>query len=186
MASLRAMLPTGVPGQYSSYAPVTVVGGVVVVVEPTAVVLVELEVVVVVGDPEVAAAITGDAFAADGGEDTIPVWALLFGYGLHVRLRSLPDTTSVRLMAGSTVRLMAPPVAVKGPTVPGVAGRTRARPVDGTGLGIGALIMMGGAATEAGVAPVASTLRLALPVMAEFPSAAAAPTIALGRTTVDW
>src|ERR1039458_10215866 len=114
MASLRAMLPTGVPGQYSSYAPVTVVGGVVVVVEPTAVVLVELEVVVVVVDPPLAAAITGEALGAVGAALTMPVVALLLGYGVHVRVRSLPDTTSVRLMAGSTVRLMAPPVAVKG------------------------------------------------------------------------
>ena len=123
---------------------------------------------------------------AEGGLLTIPVATLLLGYGVHVRLRSLPDTTNVKAMAGSTVRVMAPPDAVKGPTVPGVEGSTRESPVGGTGLGIGALIVMVGAATAAGVAPVASTLSVAVPVMAEFPSAAAAETMELGRTTVDW
>jgi hypothetical protein len=142
--------------------------------------------VVVVVDPPLASAMIGLSLGAVGASGTMPVGSLLFGYGVHVRSRSLPDTTNVSDMAGSTVRVMAPPEAVKGPTVPGVEGRTRERPVDGTGLGIGALISMGGAATVAGVAPVASTLSVALPVMAEFPSAAAAATIALGRTTVDW
>ena len=98
----------------------------------------------------------------------------------------LPDTTRPSETAGSTVRLMAPPEAVKGPTVPGVEGRTSVRPVDGTGLGMGALMVMVGAATDAGVAPVASTLSVAVPAMAEFPRAAAAETIELGRSTVDW
>jgi len=156
------------------------VGG--VVVELVGGVVVE----VVVVDPPLATAITGDTSAPDGGEDTIPVAALLFGYGVQVRLRSLPDTTNVRAIAGSTVRVTAPPEAVNGPTVPGADGSTRERPVGGTGLGIGALIAIGGAATEAGVAPVASTLSAAVPVMAEFPNAAAAATMALGSDTVDW
>jgi hypothetical protein len=143
-------------------------------------------VVVVVVDPPLATAMTGLAFPSEGGPLTIPVATLLFGYGVQVRLRSLPDTTNVKEIAWSTVRVIAPPEAVKGPTVPGVEGRTKERPVDGTGLGIRALIAMGGAASVAGVAPVASTLIVALPAMAEFPSAAAAETMLLGRTTVDW
>ena len=111
----------------------------------------------------------------------MPLATALFGYGVHVRFRLLPDTTRVRLMAGSTVRLMAPPVAVKGPTVAGVAGRASVIPAAGTGLGMGALIVTGGAVTDAGVAPVASTLSVAVPVIDEFPSAAAAPAMALGR-----
>ena len=136
--------------------------------------------------PADAVAMTGEAFAAVGAVEVIPVGAELLGYGVHVRLRVLPDTTNPSEMAGSTVTVIAPPDAVKGPTVPAVEGRTSDRPVDGTGLGIGALMVMGGAATEAGVAPVASTLRLAVPVMAEFPRAAAADTMELGSSTVDW
>ena len=131
-------------------------------------------------------AITGAALAPAGAVEEMPVGAVLFGYGLQVRLRVLPDTTSASEMAGSTVMLMVPPEAVKGPTVPGVEGRLSVRPVDGTGLGIGALMVIGGAATDAGVAPVASTLTWAVPVMAEFPSAAAADTIELGSDTLDW
>jgi len=159
---------------------VSAVEGVVVGVE-----LVEPEDVVVVPVPAVAVAMTGEAFAAVGADATIPVVSELLGYGVHVRLRVLPDTTNPSEMAGSTVTVMAPPDAVKGPTVPGVEGRFRARPVVGTGLGIGASMVIGGAATEAGVAPVASTLRLAVPVMAEFPRAAAAETMEEGSATTD-
>jgi hypothetical protein len=141
-------------------------------------------VVAVGAAPEVALAMTGDALAAVGAAATMPVAALLFGYGVHVSCRVLPETTSDRATAGSTVRLMAPPVAVKGPTVAGVVGRFSVSPDAGTGLGIGALIVTGGAATDAGVAPVASTLSVAVPVMEEFPRAAAADTMALGSTTV--
>jgi len=141
---------------------------------------------VVVPDPAVAVAMTGDAFAALGADEVIPVVAELLGYGVHVRLRVLPEMTSPSEMAGSTVSVMAPPDAVKGPTVPAVEGRTNDRPDAGTGLGIGALMLIVGAATDTGVAPVASTLRLAVPVMAEFPSAAAADTMELGSRTVDW
>ena len=81
---------------------------------------------------------------------------------------------------------MLPPEAVNGPTVWGVAGSASNRPAEGTGDGIGASIEMEGAATAAGVAPVASTLSAAVPVMAEFPNAAAAPTIEAGRATVVW
>jgi hypothetical protein len=89
-------------------------------------------------------------------------------------------------MAGSTESEIAPPEAVNGPTVPGVEGSTSERLVDGTGLGMGASMEIGGEATAAGVAPVASTSRLAVPTIAEFPSAAAAPTIELGSGTLVW
>ena len=157
----------------------SIVGGDVVVLEPGTVVL-------VVPPPVVAVAITGDALAAVGAEGTMPVLAELLGYGVHVRVSVLPDTSSERETAGSTVRLMTPPVAVKGPIVPGVLGNVSVRPEAGTGLGMGALMVMGGAASDAGVAPVASTLRVALPLMEEFPRAAAAETIELGSATVDW
>ncbi len=94
--------------------------------------------------------------------------------------------TSTSEMAGSTVSEMAPPEAVNGPTVPGVEGSTSERPVDGTGLGMGASMEIGAEATVAGVAPVASTSTLAVPKIAEFPNAAAAETIALGSGTVVW
>jgi len=150
------------------------------------VVVLEPDEVVVVPDPAVAVAMTGEAFAAVGADETIPVVSELLGYGVQVRLRVLPEMTSPSEMAGSTVSVIAPPEAVNGPTVPAVEGRTSDRPVDGTGLGIGASMVMGAAATDAGVAPVASTLRLAVPVMAEFPRAAAADTMEFGSSTVDW
>jgi hypothetical protein len=98
----------------------------------------------------------------------------------------LPDTTNSIETVGSTVRLILPPEAVNGPTVPGAEGSSIVRLVDGTGLGIGASIVIWGAATVAGVAPVASTLRVAVPTKAEFPTAAAAETIVLGSATLDW
>lgn len=69
----------------------SVVGGAVGVVVVPAVVL-----VVVLDEPAFAVAITGDALDAVGAELTIPVVALLFGYGVQVRLSVLPDTVSDR------------------------------------------------------------------------------------------
>jgi hypothetical protein len=131
-------------------------------------------------------AITGETGEPEGAEDTMPVGALLLVYGLHVRLRSLPDTTNVSWTIGSRVSVMASPVAVKGPTVPGVEGSSSVMPVDGTGLGRGALMAMSPADTVAGVAPVASTLTTAVPVIAVFPSAAAAEAIDDGMVTCVW
>ena len=142
---------------------------------------------IVVGVDEIdSVAITGEMGAPGGAEDTIPVDALSFVYGLHVRLRSLPDTTKVSWTIGSRVSVMVSPVAVKGPTVPGVDGRFNVMPVDGTGLGRGALIAISPPATVAGVAPVASTLTTAVPVIAVFPSAAAADAIDDGMVTCVW
>ena len=86
-------------------------------------------------------------------------------------------------MAGSTVRVMAPPVEVKGPTVSGTAGRSSVRPLLGTGDGMGASMARLPLESVAGVAPVASTFVSADPVMAEFPRACAAATIELGSAT---
>jgi len=131
-------------------------------------------------------AITGEMGELTGAEDAMPVGALSFGYGLHTRLRLLPDTFSVRSIAGSTVRVMAPPVAVNGPTVPGVEGRFSVMPVDGIGLGRGALMAISPAESDAGVAPVASTLTTAVPAIAVFPSAWAADAMDEGRVTCVW
>jgi hypothetical protein len=142
---------------------------------------------IVVGvDESVSVAITGEIGEPPGAEDTIPVDALSFVYGLHVRLRSLPDTTNVSWTIGSRVSVIVSPVAVKGPTVPGVDGRLSAMPVDGIGLGRGALMAISPAETVAGVAPVASTLTTAVPVIAVFPSAAAAEAIDDGMVTCVW
>ena len=70
----------------------------------------------------------------------------------------LPDTLSTSEMAGSTESVMGPPVAVKGPKVSGAPGRLRVRPVDGTGLGMGASMARLPLETDPGVAPTASTL----------------------------
>ena len=58
---------------------------------------------------------------------------------------------------------MAPPVGVKGPTVPGDEGTLRARPEAGTGLGMGALMSSSPDETVAGSAPMASILTTASP-----------------------
>jgi len=142
---------------------------------------------IVVGVDEIdSVAITGEMGEPGGAEDTIPVDALSFVYGLQVRLRSLPDTTNVSWTIGSRVSVTVSAVAVKGPTVPGVGGRFSVIPVDGIGLGRGALIAISPAATVAGVAPVASTLTTAVPVIAVFPSAAAADAIDDGMVTCVW
>jgi hypothetical protein len=157
-----------------------------VIVVGGGVLLVVIGMVDVLDDPPFAVAIIGDALGAVGAALTIPVAALLFGYGVQVRLSVLPDTVSDNEMAGSTVRVIAPPEAVNGPTVTAVDGRISSSPVAGTGLGIGASIVIAGAAIVAGEAPVASTLSWAVPTMAEFPSAAAAETMEAGSDTVDW
>ena len=78
------------------------------------------------------------------------------------------------------------PVAVKGPIAIGVEGRLSARPVEGTGLGIGTSTVISPLESVGGLAPVASTFVTALPTMTVFPSAAAAPTIGAGSDNVVW
>ena len=52
-------------------------------------------------------AITGEMGESGGAEEVMPVDALLLVYGLQVRPRSLPDTTSVSWTTGSSVSVMA-------------------------------------------------------------------------------
>jgi hypothetical protein len=75
------------------------------------------------------------------------------------------------------------PVAVKGPTVCAVEGTDKVTPAEGTGLGMVTVKSSGPTFVVAGVAPVASTLVTALPVMAVFPRAAAAAAMAAGMST---
>jgi hypothetical protein len=158
---------------------------VVVVVAEVVDVVLELPVVVVVPE-EVAVAMTGEIGDPAGARATMPVGAELFEYGWQVRLRSLPDTTRVSATSESTVREMAPPPAVNGPTVAGVDGSMSVKPAEGTGEGMGTLMASAPDGIDAGVAPAASTAVSAVPMMAEFPRAAAAPTMAPGSATVDW
>jgi len=111
-----------------------------VVVVGATVVVEGARVVVVVPELGLATAITGDASAVVGGPVTMPATALLFGYGLQVSTRLLPDTTSSMETVGSTVRLMLPPEAVKGPNDVGDEGRLNVRLAEGTGLGMTASI----------------------------------------------
>ncbi len=103
---------------------------------------------------------------------------------MQVRGNGLPDTMSVMLVRESTESATAPPDAVKGPTTPGGSGRSSVRPLVGTGLGMGSLNVTTGPAEVAGVAPVASTVVEADPLMDVFPSAAAADT--KEATTLAW
>jgi len=97
----------------------------------------------------------------------------------------VPDTSSVSETVESTVKVMSPPPAVKGPTLPGAEGRSRVSPDVGIGLGMGVLNVIV-SDVVAGVAPVASTWIVAVPLIEEFPSAAAALAIWVGIETVDW
>ena len=59
---------------------------------------------------------------------------------MHVRLSELPDTVTLIWALWSREIVIGPPLAVNGPTVVGVPGSSRLRPLGGTGFGIGALI----------------------------------------------
>jgi hypothetical protein len=76
-----------------------------------------------------------------------------------------------------------PPEAVKGPTVPAVAGITSTTPDDGTGRGSGALKLIDPVEIEGGVAPLASTAPTAVPAILLLPRAAAADAIEEGIAT---
>jgi hypothetical protein len=135
--------------------------------------------------PADAVAITGAAGLADGVTVVMPDFGMvLFGYVVQVRLREAPDTATEIDREESRVKLMAPPDAVKGPTVSGGFGSCMETPAAGIGLGIGELIWMAAPESEAGVAPVASTLVEAVPVMTELPMACTAFASAYGRLTV--
>jgi hypothetical protein len=101
-----------------------------------------------------------------------------------VSTRLLPDTTSVSWTLVSSARVMAPPDAVNGPMVPAGDGSVSATPVEGTGDGRGALKVIVPLGIDVGVAPVASTVAVALPMMALLPRAAAADAMLVGMVSV--
>lgn len=103
-----------------------------------------------------------------------------------MRLIVLPDTTRLRSAILAWVRVMAPPDAVKGPTDPGDVGTLRAMPVEGTGLGMATSKDSVGVAMLAGVAPLASTVTVAEPLIDELPSAAAAVARLAGMSAWTW
>ena len=105
---------------------------------------------------------------------------------MQLRLRLLPDTSSVNCTSASSVMVMSLPVAEKGPMVSAEDGNASCSPDDGTGLGMGASMVNVPVDSDAGVAPEASTVAVALPVMALLPRAAAALTMLAGRSTVVW
>jgi hypothetical protein len=141
----------------------------------------------VVGGADAAeVAIVGDSGAPDGALVAMPVDALLLGYAMHDSDRALPDTTRVSLALLSWLTEMGPPDAVNGPTVPAVAGITRSTPDDGTGFGSTALKLIEPVEIEGGVAPLASTVAVALPAMSLLPRAAAADAIEDGMVTCVW
>ena len=95
-------------------------------------------------------------------------------------------TLTLRFDVELRLKVTAPPVAVKGPMVDGVAGSARLRPLAGTGLGIGALNEIVPLEMLEGVAPVASTVADAVPDTAVLPRADVAETISDGMATVVW
>lgn len=76
-----------------------------------------------------------------------------------------------------------PPVAVNGPIVVGDDGTAKVSPVDGIGLGMGTSKLMVPDGTDPGVAPLASRVVVAVPLMETFPRAAAAFTMPAGITS---
>jgi len=91
----------------------------------------------------------------------------------------------VRRVGDFTDAVIASRLAVKGPTGP--AGTEMVTPELGIGLGIGTPKDCGLLCSEAGrTTPVTWTVVVSVPLMTEFPSAAAALTISLGRRRVVW
>jgi len=160
---------------------VAAVGGAVVAVVAAAAV-----VGVVAAAEALAVAIAGETGEPEGLALVMPeVGMVSFGYAVQVRFNgALPGTAATdKLAFGSTFRLTAPPVAVNGPSVEGVAGNSRGMPAVGIGVGIGALNVMVPLGVLAGVAPVASTVADAVPVIAVLPRAWDAAAMDLGRLT---
>jgi len=101
-------------------------------------------------------------------------------------LRSLPDTSIVNCASASSAMVTALPVAENGPMVAAGEGNCSCNPDAGTGLGMGASMVIDPVDIDGGEAPEASTIAVALPVMALLPRAAAAETMLDGRSTVVW
>ena len=158
-------------------------GAVVVVVGAGAVVVVvgagAVVVVVVVGGggvTAVAEAMTGDMGGPGGLLGDIPSGALLLAYGVQVRLRGLPETTSVSFVVSSTSMLIDSPVAVNGPIVPAGLGTSSVRPAVGTGFGMERTKLVTLGEIDDGLAPMASTELWTVPLRVVLPKAAAADT----------
>lgn len=150
---------------------VVVVAPVVVVVADVVVVVGELVVVVVV-PPDTA--ITGDMDGTDGVEVVTPDGVMVsLGYAVHVRLRGLPATMSVRLMPESSSMVTPPPLEVNGPSEAAGVGTWRTTPLEGIGLGNVRLKVSGPTGKVEGVAPRASSLVVAEPVRVGDRAAAA-------------
>jgi hypothetical protein len=194
--SSMATLPmTGVLGQNSSYGPVSVEPGRVVVVEPGGsvpvvlgiVLVVEPDCVVVVIGGEPATAITGAIGLPLGVPDAIPpvLGVASFGYAVQVSSSGDPARVRVSVVAASSWTAMSLLVAVNGPMVSGVDGTDSGTPADGIGLGKVIEKASDPADIVPGVAPDTSTCSLAVPVSVGADAAAPLASPA-GRVTVVW
>jgi hypothetical protein len=129
---------------------------------------------------------TGETGGPKGWRRVMPEGRMVsLRYDVHVKLAggavSLPLAETVRLIDRFWETDTVPPVAVKGPTVTGVVDRTT--PDDGTGFGMGTSKLKVPDGSEAGVAPTASSVVVALPVIDVLPRAAAADTTAAGSVS---
>jgi hypothetical protein len=172
------------------------VGGVVEVVLEDVVDVVDVEDVVVdvdvvvdeVGDVEAARAMTGARESVGSGDVVMPEGVTeSLGNAVQVSVSGWPEISRVRVVVGSCSTVMASPVAVNGPSVPGVDGTCSDTPLAGTGLGRVTLKFSVPVVRVGGVAPVTSSCPVAEPVRG-CPGfiASAAPARAAGRTTVTW
>jgi len=87
---------------------------------------------------------------------------------------------------GLSDKVIVPPDAVNGPTVAPGDGTVSVRPEGGTGVGIGTLKLIVPDDTDAGVAPSASMVAVADPMIETLPRADAALTMFAGNGTWDW
>jgi hypothetical protein len=105
---------------------------------------------------------------------------------VHRRLSGLPDTSRVRSAWDASEIVMVAALAVNGPTEMGGDGMAMSRPPVGTGLGMGVSNGSVGVSSWVGVAPVASRVAVAEPLITVFPNAAAASTIDDGMLNCVW
>jgi hypothetical protein len=136
-------------------------------------------------------AITGEMGEPTGGLDVMPLKGTVsLGYVAHVKVNggavSLPDANRVKLICWPWEIVMVPPDAVNGPIVAGAEGTARAKPDEGTGVGMGTSKLMAPEGIAAGVAPLASTWVVADPAMLMFPRAWAAATMSCGMLRLVW
>ena len=112
-----------------------------------------------------AVTITGEMGEASGGPTAMPEGALSSGYAVHVQVEVAPrdheGQVDSRVLGDGDASLL---VAVKGPTVIGVDGTVKGTPDGGTGLGRGTSKLNGPVGSEAGVAPWASIVAVAVPL----------------------